>query len=89
MEMKLFYGGKTYLNYQQVELQTRSFISELKLWLDHFNRETCFNSVALKVFVVTLTLLMQKPSRNSKAKNHLNKLDERLMNLWREGKYPV
>ena len=62
----------------------RRFISELSLWLDHYNRGTDFSCIALKVFMVLPCLLLQKPSRNSKAKDHSKKLEERL-NLWQDG----
>ena len=46
----------------------RSFISELSSWLDHFNRSTEFGGIALKIFMLLPCLLLQKPSRQSKAK---------------------
>ena len=63
----------------------KSFISELTLWLDHFNRGTELRSIALKVFMILPSIMLQKPSRNSKAKDHAKRLDERI-NLWHEGK---
>ena len=62
----------------------RRFITELTEWLDHFNKGTEFSSIALKVFMVLPCLLLQKPSRNSKAKDHTKKLEYKL-NLWQEG----
>ena len=49
----------------------RSFISELSMWLDHFNRSTEFGGIALKIFMSLPCLLLQKPSRQSKAKLHV------------------
>ena len=54
------------------------FINELSLWLDHYNRGTDFKCMALKVFMTLPCLLLQKPSKNSKAKDHIKKLEERL-----------
>ena len=64
----------------------KQFISELSLWLEHFNRGTEFQGIALKVYMILPNLLLQKPSRTSKAKDHLQKLADRL-NLWKKGKY--
>ena len=64
---------------------SKDFVNELTYWLDQYNRETEFHGVALKVFMLLPSLLLQKPSKNSKAKDHLVKLGERL-NLWKEGK---
>ena len=63
----------------------RSFISLLTNRLDHFNRGTEFRRIALKVFMVLLCLLLQKPSRRSKSKDHSKKLEER-QQLWNEGR---
>ena len=64
---------------------SKDLVNELTYWLDQYNRETEFHGVALKVFMLLPSLLLQKPSKNSKAKDHLVKLGERL-NLWKEGK---
>ena len=63
----------------------RSFISLLTNWLDHFNRGTKFRRIALKVFMVLPCLLLQKPSRQSKSKDHSKKLEEK-QQLWNEGR---
>ena len=63
---------------------SRLFISELTMWLDHYNRSTSFKSIALKVFMTLPCLILQKPSCNSKAKDHAKALDERLK-LWNDG----
>ena len=60
----------------------RSFISELSMWLDHFNRSTEFGGIALKILMVLPCLLLQKLSRQSKAKLHVEKLEHRL-SLWK------
>ena len=54
-------------------------------WLEHFNKGTVFEGIALKVYMILPSLLLQKPSRNSKASDHQLKLMERLK-LWKEGK---
>ena len=63
----------------------RSFISLLTNWLDHFNRGTEFRRIALKVFMVLPCLLLQKPSRQGKSKEHSKKLGER-QQLCNEGR---
>ena len=62
----------------------KSLIKELTFWLDQFNRETKLYGIALKVFMLLPNLLIQKPSQQSKAKEHNNKLSERLQ-LWKDG----
>ena len=61
------------------------FITELTTWLHHYNQDTQFHGITLKVFMVLPAMIMQKPSKSSKAKEHLIKLDERLK-LWKEGR---
>ena len=51
-------------------------------WLEHFNRE--YKSIALKVYMILSSLLLQKPTRNSKARDHTKKLKERL-STWKGG----
>ena len=62
----------------------KEFVSELTTWLEHFNKNTEFAPIALKVYHTLPSLLLQKPSKNSKAKEHLKKLEERLA-LWKNG----
>ena len=62
----------------------KDFITELTSWLNHFNIGTDFRRISLKVFMTLPSLLLQKPSRNSKAKDHTKCLEERLK-LWNEG----
>ena len=52
---------------------------------DHFNRRTEFCRIAPKVFIALPCLLQQKPSRQSKSKDHSKKLKER-QELWNEGR---
>ena len=62
----------------------KAFISELTKWLEHFNKNTELQGIALKVFHTLPSLLLQKPSKNSKSKEHLKKLEERLA-TWHAG----
>lgn len=81
--MKFYNKTNNYSTQLQQEYQKRLFINELFLWLDHYNRETAFKCIALKVFMTLPCLLLQKPSRNCKAKDHVKKLEERLR-VWNE-----
>ena len=62
----------------------KEYITELAKWLEEFNKDTEFAPIALKVYHTLPSLLLQKPSKNSKSKEHLRKLEERLA-LWRCG----
>ena len=62
----------------------KAFINELSFWLEQFNKNTKYHHIALKVFMLLPNLLMQKPSRDSKAKEHNEKLSDR-MQLWKNG----
>ena len=63
---------------------SKRFINELSTWLENYNNNTELQYIALKVFHVIPALLLQKPSKNSKAKDHLKKLEERIAK-WKEG----
>ena len=52
----------------------------LKLWI----QDLSLKSIALKAIHVMPALLLQKPSKNSKSKDHLVSL-ERCLKLWEEG----
>ena len=52
----------------------------LKLWI----QDSPLKSIGLKAIYVMPVLLLQKPSKNSKSKDHLVSLDRRLK-LWEEG----
>ena len=60
------------------------FITELTFWLRQFNNTSNLNSVSLKVFMVLPSLLLQKPSPRSKAKDHTECLTRR-MAAWKSG----
>ena len=66
----------------------KMFIEELTFWLRQFNSSTIFNSVALKVFMILPSLMLQKPSLRPKAKtmqivseDGLNYGEKEIMNL--------
>ena len=62
----------------------KAFIRELSYWLDQFNRDTKLKPVSITTFMVLPNLLLQKPARQSKAKEHAARLGKRLQ-LWRKG----
>ena len=62
----------------------KQFIEELTFWIQQLNRNTKLNKIAMKVFMVLPTILLQKPSSKSKAKQHTEALERRL-NQWRAG----
>ena len=62
----------------------KNFIKEITFWLNSFNVGSDFRCIASKVFMTLPSLLLQKPSRHSKAKDHIKCLEERLK-LWDEG----
>jgi len=62
----------------------KEFISELTFWLIQYNTNSDLHGIALKVYMLLPSLLLQKPTRNSKAKEHLAKLQNQL-NLWKNG----
>ena len=54
------------------------FIKELTTWSEHCNNKSGFQGIALKMFIVLPTLILQKPFKNSKAKSHCLKVEERM-----------
>ncbi len=62
----------------------QDFISEVSKTLSLFVSGSHFESVALTMSMILFPLLLQKPSRSSKAKDHANYLQRRLA-LWRSG----
>ena len=64
----------------------RDFVSELsRLYLAYGSAST-LESVALKAAIVFPILLLQKPSKGSKAKNHIKCLEKRLI-TWSNGDF--
>ena len=68
--------------------QNKEFIKELSSWLNKFNNDSAYQFIALKACMILPSLLLQKPSKKSKAKEHSLKLSQWLI-LWREGNIMV
>ncbi len=62
----------------------KSFVSELARLFKAFAIGSALESIALKAATVMPILLLQKPSRNSKTKDHMACLERRLR-TWKEG----
>ena len=62
----------------------KSFVSELARLFKAFATSSALESVALKAATLMPILLLQKPARKSKAKDHITRLERRL-DTWREG----
>ena len=62
----------------------KNFINELTFWIRQFNTSTKLNSIALKAFMIIPSLMLQKPSSKSKAKEHAECLNRRL-EFWKKG----
>lgn len=62
----------------------RDFIEQLTKHINDWNKKTEMQHIALKAAIVLLALGLQKPSRQSKAKDHQECLSRRLT-LWKEG----
>ena len=52
----------------------KMFIQELTSWLEYFNRDSEYKFIALKVYMIPPSLF-QKPTHNSKAKDHTKELE--------------
>ena len=64
----------------------KDFVEELTFWLRQFNSKSKLNGIAIKAFMVLPTLLLQKPSPQSKAKQHTAALERRLKQ-WKAGEF--
>ena len=64
---------------------SKDFFNELTEWLNHYDIESENKGIAIKVYMILPSILLQKPSKTSKAKEHLAKLGQRML-LWEEGK---
>ena len=62
----------------------QEFIDEVVKTLTLYLSGSHFESVALTMTMIIFPLLLQKPSKNSKAKDHVAHLEKRL-NLWKTG----
>ena len=64
---------------------TKELIGELTYWLKHLNEPSSqFNAFAMKAFMIIPDLLLQKPTRTSKAKDNTSALKRRLEE-WKNG----
>lgn len=63
----------------------KRFINELNRILNLWTDKSSFKNVALEKIHVLSGLLLQKPSKSSKEKDHLNAY-EKSSKLWEEGK---
>ena len=81
-------SGKAAKSFITIEIRDFSYfyvITELTFWLEHFNKNSEYQYIALKVYFILPSLLLQKLSKKSKSKDHCRKLEER-MNAWKEGR---
>ena len=62
----------------------KAFVSELTKLFRSVREGSALESIALKAVSVVCILVLQKPSRNSKEKDHIHHLERRLT-LWRDG----
>jgi len=60
------------------------YIDEMTKLLNSWSNETSLMNVAFKALMIMPNLLLQKPSKTSKAKDHLKALERRLK-TWKEG----
>ena len=56
----------------------KSCTKELKTLLEHYNNNSDFQAIALDIFIVLPSLILQKPCKHSKAKDHCLKVEERM-----------
>ena len=62
----------------------KAFVSELARLFRAFGEASALESIAMKAATIMPILLLQKPSSNSKAKEHAVRLQHRL-NTWKQG----
>jgi len=62
----------------------KEFIDEITRMINEWSNETPLRGIALKAVTVMPSLLLQKPKRNSKAKEHTEVLKRRLL-TWKNG----
>ena len=61
----------------------KDFIDELTRLLNHFNLKTHLQKHAISLALIFITIMTQKPSRNSRAKDNSRYLEMRL-DKWRD-----
>ena len=66
----------------------KSFIQEINRLLQTFTNGSQMESITLKASFVMQILLLQKPSKKSKSKDHISHLRRRL-ELWKQGDIPI
>ena len=62
----------------------RAFVGELARLFRSVGEGSALESIALKAVFVVCALVLQKPSRNSKERDHICHL-ERWLKLWKDG----
>ena len=62
----------------------KHFIVELTRLINLYNNDTLLKAISLKSVMIFLPLMLQKPSKNSKARDHAKYLSKRL-DMWKEG----
>ena len=62
----------------------KEFVKELTFWIKQFNENTDLIQISLKVFMLLIALILQKPSAKSKSKDHMKAVERRLQ-MWRNG----
>ena len=62
----------------------KNFISEITRLLNAFSESTPLKSISMKAIHIMPALLLQKPSKSSKAKEHVKNLERTLL-LWQRG----
>ena len=88
--LNLIYDTIVYWKKNVVLLPTgaagKNYIREVTRLIHAWFNDTQLKDVALKVVHVIPVLLLQKPSKKSKAKDHVKHLEKRLA-LWQEGNF--
>ncbi|KAL5266795.1 hypothetical protein ACHWQZ_G003996 [Mnemiopsis leidyi] len=62
----------------------KHFIVELTRLINLYNNDTLMKAISLKSVMIFLPLMLQKPSKNSKARDHAKYLSKRL-DMWKAG----
>ena len=64
----------------------KRFVEEMTRLINEWNNKTPLANIALKALITMPVLLLQKPSKTSKLKDHVNCLERRL-GRWNEGDF--
>ena len=62
----------------------KDFINEMTRLVCEWNNDSPLKTISLKALMIMPSLLLQKPSKTSKAKDHTDALKRRIL-LWKEG----